>query len=212
MRLQAFVVYLYKSRDYLNGCTMQDGHPSPDITTEPRLHIKPAGLDDYATIRYVQSAAVRALAASLLDDNEVAAAIDTINSQSYTAALMAKTVFLAELNGDVIGTCAWFPNDDRGHAARIGGLFVLPLFQGHGFGRMLLEHAELDAARHGYERFNAIAPVLVADIFTTLNYTITSFGTSRDVIPGVAVQVAFLRKPDSASAKKPPRKSPLKLN
>ncbi len=191
---------------------MQDGHPSSDVTTEPSLHIRLAGPDDYATIRYVQSAAVRTLASSLLDENEVAAAIDTINSPGYTAALMAKSVFLAELNGDVIGTCAWFPNDDRGHAARIGGLFVLPLFQAHGFGRRLLQHAELDAVRHGYERFNAIAPVSVADLFTTLNYVISSFGTSRDVIPGVAVQVAFLRKPDAAPSQKQSRTSPQKLH
>jgi GNAT superfamily N-acetyltransferase len=191
---------------------MQDGHPSTDVTTEPRLRIRPAGPDDYSTIRYVQSAAVRTLASSLLDENEVIAAIETINSTSYAAGLMAKTVFLAELNGDVVGTCAWFPNDDRGHAARIGGLFVLPLFQGHGFGRMLLEHAELDAARHGYERFNAIAPVSVADLFTSLEYTVSSFGTSRDVIPSVAVQVAFLRKPDIAPTQKQPRKPPQSRN
>jgi GNAT superfamily N-acetyltransferase len=178
---------------------MQDGQPTSDISTEPSLRIRPAELDDYSTIRYVQAAAVRTLSVSLLDEAEVAAAIETIQSPGYTAELMAKSVFLAELNGDVIGTCAWVPNDDRGHAARIGGLFVLPLFQGHGFGRQLLEHTERDAARNGYNRFNAIAPVTVAEIFKMLDYAITSFGTSRDVIPGVAVQVAFLRKPDAAA-------------
>jgi hypothetical protein len=54
---------------------MQDGHPSADVTTEPRLHIRPAGLDDYATVRYTQAAAIRTLAASLLDEADVAAAI-----------------------------------------------------------------------------------------------------------------------------------------
>jgi GNAT superfamily N-acetyltransferase len=178
---------------------MQDGHPSADVTTEPRLHIRPAGLDDYATVRYTQAAAIRTLAASLLDEADVAAAIETIYAPSYTAELMAKSVFLAELNGDVVGTCAWYPSDDRGHAARIGGLFVHPLFQGHGFAHQLLQHVEQDAARHGYERLNAIAPVTMADVFKTLDYVVTSYGTSRDVIPGIAIQVAFLRKPDAAA-------------
>jgi GNAT superfamily N-acetyltransferase len=181
---------------------MQDGHASPDVAAGPSLSIRPAGLDDYSTIRHVQASAIRALADSLIDANEVTAAFETIYSPSYVTELMTRSVFIAVLNGDIVGTCAWSPGDDRGHAARISNLFVLPLFQGRGIARGLLEYMEADAKRHGYSRTNAIAPVAMTGLFKSLDYAITSFGTSRDVVPGVALQVVFFRKPEGAAPQK----------
>lgn len=174
---------------------MQDGHRSSDVTARPGLYVRPAGLDDYSTIRHIQSAAVRTLGERLIEAGDVASALSTIYSADYLAELMARSTFLALINDDVVGTCGWNASDDRGHAARITGLFVLPLFQSQGIGSHLLEHVEHDAGRNGYTRFNAIAPVSMRGLFTRLHYTTTSFGTSRDVVPGVAMQVAFLRKP-----------------
>jgi GNAT superfamily N-acetyltransferase len=175
---------------------MQDGHASTDVIVAPSPEFRLAGLDDYSTLRHVQSSAIRALGERSIDASEVSTALETIYSSDYIAHLMAKSTILAVVNGDIVGTCSWSAGDDRGHAARISGLFVLPLFQGAGIGRHLLEHVEADAARHGYSRFNAIAPVALSGLFTDLDYAITSFGTSRDVIPGVSLQVAFLRKPE----------------
>ena len=61
--------------------------------------------------------------------------------------LFLKSVHVAVLNGDIVGTCAWGPSDDRGSAARISALFVSPLFQGAGIGKRLLEDVERDAAQ-----------------------------------------------------------------
>ncbi len=161
----------------------------------PGLSIRPAGLDDYSTIRHIQSSAVRTLGEQLIELDDVTSALNTIYSSDYLIELMARSTFLATINDDIVGTCGWSAGDDRGHAARISGLFVLPLFQAQGIGSRLLEHVEMDAGRNGYTRFNAIAPVSIKGLFTRLHYTTTSFGTSRDVVPGVALQVAFLRKP-----------------
>jgi GNAT superfamily N-acetyltransferase len=175
---------------------MQDGHASADAGITPGLAFRAAGLDDYATIRHIQSSAIRALSERMLDAADVSAALATIHSSDYINQLMTKSTFLAVMHGDPIGTCSWSPGDDRGHAARVSGLFVMPLFQGGGIGRSLLVHVETDASRHGYTRLNAIAPVAVAGLFKDLDYAVTSFGTSREVIPGVSVQVAFMRKPE----------------
>ena len=132
----------------------------------------------------------------MIDANEVATAIRAIYSPSYVIELIAKSVHVAQLNGDIVGTCAWSPSDDRGLAARIGALFVAPLFQGNGFGRQLIAHSEQDAAVNGFHRFTAIVPVSIVSVFEGMGYVTASYGTSRDVVPETAVQVAFLKKPD----------------
>ena len=180
---------------------MQDHTTAPDTPAEeppfqgPHLVIRRATLDDYSTIRHVQSSAVRALGEKLLDADEVARAMQTIYSPAYIAELFHKTVSVAVLNGAIVGTCAWGASDDRGSAARIGALFVGPLSQRNGIGRRLVAEAERDAASNGFTRFTATAPVSVVRLFSGLDYGIASYGLSRDVIPDTAIQVAFLRKP-----------------
>ncbi len=174
---------------------MQDGHASSELATGPSLQFRLAGIDDYSTIRHVHASAVRALNERLIDQGDVALSVATIYSADYITDLIAKSTQVAMLNGDIIGTCAWSATDDRGLSARISALFVLPLFQGQGYARQLIQHTEQAAARHGYSRFTAIVPVAVVPLYDQLDYTTASFGTSRDVVPGVAVQVAFVRKP-----------------
>lgn len=180
---------------------MDDHTTAPDDLPEdvplegPHLVIRRATLDDYSTIRHVQSSAVRALSEKLLDAAEVTRAIQAIYSPAYIAELFVKTVSVAVLNGDIVGTCAWGASDDRGTAARIGALFVGPLSQRIGIGRRLVAGAERDAASNGFTRYAATAPVAVAPLFSKLGYVTASYGLSRDVIPEAAIQVAFLRKP-----------------
>jgi GNAT superfamily N-acetyltransferase len=161
----------------------------------PTLVTRRAGIDDYSTIRHVQSSAIRSQTDKLLDDAEVTVAIRAVYTPAYSADLFLKTVRVAILNGDIVGTCAWGPSDDRGTAARISALFVAPLFQGNGIGRRLIEDVERDAAHNGFSRFTATVPVSIVPLFTALNFVTASFGTSRDVIPDVSLQVAFLKKP-----------------
>ena len=161
----------------------------------PSLLLRRAGIDDYSTIRHIQASAVRSMNDKLLDDVEVANATGAIYSAGYISELFSKTVHVAVLNGDIVGTCAWGPSDDRGSAARISALFVAPLFQGIGIGTRLVDEVARDAAHHGFARFMATVPVSIVPLFAALNYVIASYGTSRDVIPETSLQVAFLRKP-----------------
>ncbi len=164
-------------------------------STGPTLVMRRAGVDDYSTIRHVQSTSIRSLGDKLLDDAEVAHAVQIVYSPAYIAELFLKAVHVAVLNGDIVGTCAWGPSDDRGSAARFSSLFVAPLFQGMGIGRSLLEEVERDAAHNGYGRFMATVPVSVVPLFTAAKFVTASFGTSREVVPDTPLQVAFLRKP-----------------
>ena len=185
----------------MGDTTSQDEPPDPErlrggtAAAGPQLVVRRASLDEYSTIRHVQATAIRSLGDKLLDPADVHAATTAVYSAEYLAELVRKTVFVAVLNGDIVGTCAWSASDDRGSSARIGALFIKPLFQGAGVGRHLVASTERDASLKGYVRFTATVPVAIVPLFAHLGYVIASFGTSRDVIPETAVQVAFLRKP-----------------
>ncbi len=161
----------------------------------PTLTFRRAAIDDYSTIRHVQSTAIRSLGETLLDASEVTAATKVIYSADYVSELSGKNVHVAILNGDIVGTCAWEPSDDRGSAARLSALYVLPLFHGEGIGSRLVEVAALDAVNSGFSRMMATVPVSIVPLFTAIGFNTASFGTSRDVIPDTLLQVAFLRKP-----------------
>jgi GNAT superfamily N-acetyltransferase len=162
--------------------------------TGPRLVIRRANLDEYSTIRHVQATALRSLVERGLDRHDVDAAVQTIYSQEHLTTLTALTLLVAVVNGDVVGTCGWRAGSEREAGARLGALFVTPLFQGAGIARQLISETELDAQRAGHGRFSIAAPVDIESLFTGLGYTTTSFGTSRDAIPSVTMKVAFLRK------------------
>ena len=161
----------------------------------PNLQLRRAGVDDYSTIRNVQSMAIRSLAGKILDDIEIVNAVRAVYSPEYIAELFRKTVHVAVLNGEIVGTCAWGPSDDRGTAARISGLFVKPLSQGSGIGARLIDAVTRDAAQNGFSRFMATVPVATAPLFSALGFITASYGTSRDVVPNTSLQVAFLRTP-----------------
>ena len=152
-------------------------------------------MDEFSTVRHVHASAVRALADRLIEASEATTAIQAIYSAAYVSDLITKSVHVAQLNGDIVGTCAWNPSDDRGLAARISALFVAPLFQGNGIGRQLIAHSEQDASANGFDCFTAIVPVSIVPLFEEMGYVTASYGTSRDVVPETAVQVAFLKKP-----------------
>ena len=169
--------------------------PPGGASAGPTLVMRRAGVDDYSTIRHVQSTSIRSLGDKLLDDDEVAHAIRVVYSPAYISELFLKAVHVAVLNGDIVGTCAWGPSDDRGSAARFSSLFVAPLFQGMGIGRSLLAEVERDASHSGFVRFMATVPVSVVPMFAAAKFITASFGTSREVVPDTPLQVAFLKKP-----------------
>lgn len=174
---------------------MQDGQGNTEQTTGPDLVIRRATVDDFSTIRHIHTSTVRALKDSLLSESEITEAARVIRSTGYLSELMQKTLHVALINGDIVGTGAWSPSNDRGVAARISAVFVAPLFQGQGVGRHLIGELERDAADNGYQRLTATVPVAVVAVFDALGYAVASHGVSRDAIPGTLLQVAFLRKP-----------------
>ena len=55
-------------------------------------------------------------------------------------------------NNNVIGTIAIRKIDDTNGIAELKRMFVLPEFQGNGYGRLLLEHAVKCAQEQGYQK------------------------------------------------------------
>lgn len=177
---------------------MSNNPPSNALTdgatpAGPSLTIRRAGIDDYSTIRHVQASAVRSLLDKIIEPSDVAHATRTIYSPEYIADLFRKSVFVAVLNGDIVGTCAWGPSDDRGLSARISALFVAPLFQSGGIGARLVSEVMRDAVHNGFDKFIVTVPVSVVPLFAALRFVVASYGTSREIVPDTSLQVAFLR-------------------
>jgi GNAT superfamily N-acetyltransferase len=171
--------------------------PDKDCTLISAADVRPIGIDDLSTVRYIHAAALRTPAASRLSETEIAAFAAYVYSDAYTGLLVeaarAKRLLGATVGEDLVGTAGWSPADDRGAVARLICVFVLPLFAGCGLGRLLALAAEDQARRAGFRCFTVRATLNASGFFTQLGYEVSSRGVWA-LGPGQSLPVTFLRK------------------
>jgi GNAT superfamily N-acetyltransferase len=159
--------------------------------------IRPVGIDELSTVRYIHASALRSQAGSSLSDTEIATFAAHVYSDAYTGGLSeaARTNRLlgAVIGEELVGTAGWLPASDNGAIARIHGVFVRPMFTGAGIGRTLALATEEQARRAGFSAFTVRATLNAAGFFSGLGYEITSRG-AWTLAPGQTLQVAFMRK------------------
>jgi GNAT superfamily N-acetyltransferase len=168
--------------------------PETVATIGDQAVIRKIGADDFSTVRYVHAGAFKALAAPLLSDDEIKAFLDHVYSPGYVDALMQTNVYVAVLNGQLVGTAAWGAGDDSGAAARIGSVFVDPMFTQGGIGRRLVTEVEMRAAEAGYTRFSVRSTSNAVPFFLSIGYDIASHGVSSLSVADGALPVTFMRK------------------
>jgi GNAT superfamily N-acetyltransferase len=162
--------------------------------------VRRMSVDDFSNVRYVHSAAFSAQTAHLLTDAEVKAFLDQVRTPGYLDALMATHAFVALVSGQLVGTASWTAGDDSGATARIGSVFIDPMFAGCGFGRVLLQAAEGSARDAGYLRYSVRATANAVPFFLACGYEIASHGVSSLSVVEGSLPVAFMRKTAEAKA------------
>lgn len=169
--------------------------PKADLTDAVTL--RPVGVDDISSIRYVHSTSFRILAAEEHTEEEVAAHVDLIQRKEYADEILSSDVTAAWVEDEMVGTAGWGPADDSGTTARIRSVFVRPLFTKCGIGRMLVTHVEAKALKAGFKDFSVRANINSVSFYEKLGFEITSYGV-MPTLAGVDLPVAFMRKHEDA--------------
>ncbi|KAB2851680.1 MAG: GNAT family N-acetyltransferase [Hyphomicrobiaceae bacterium] len=175
---------------------------SSDVTELARLidaiQLRPIGVDDFAAVRFVHDTAFRAHCASHFSELDAAEFRAHLRSPKYMDELQHEEIIGAWLDGELIGTASWMPADDHGNCARIGSLYVRPLFDHLGVGSLLLSEAEQRARRAGFREFSIRAMPHAIPFLAKAGYEVTSRGVQP--FGNVSCAVAFMRKRQNASA------------
>ena len=132
--------------------------------------IRAAGYDDFAIVRHIVRTTIETVYPHYYPAGAVAFFLAHHNDAAIERDITEKRVFLCVLdNGQAVGTVTVKEND-------IGRLFVLPAYQGHGYGGKLLAFAEKIVA----ERFTAAvldASFAAKAIYLRHGYHVTGFYT-----------------------------------
>jgi putative acetyltransferase len=155
------------------------------------IDIRPAGIDDHASLRYLHAKALATQAAASLSDAEIEAFVHFTYSPDYADHLMAEDVLGAWIGGELAGSASWHAAREDRATARIGSLFVRhPRF---GIGRRLLAAIEARAAASGFTEFATWTTGNAVPFFQSRGYEITSRGM-RTLSNRCALPVTFMRK------------------
>jgi GNAT superfamily N-acetyltransferase len=155
--------------------------------------LRPIGFEDLADVRHLHTTAFRAAACAQLDQEQVDALVEHIESSSYSDQVLGANCVGAWIDRTLCGTAGWSPGGQSGHGARVLGVFVSPLFKGLGVGRSVVDAAEARAHRAGFSVLSVRSPLITAGFFERLGYSGTSQGVWTTPA-GIGVPVRYLRK------------------
>jgi len=158
---------------------------------DERLSLRPIGIDDFSSLRYLHATSLRAQTLEVLSDEELAAFIRLVYSPVYTSLLMKEEVYGAWIDAELIGTVSWHVAGNSGSTASIGGIFVR--HRRLGIGRRLLAEAEARAHQCGFERVSAGATANAVPFFLRLGYEPVSRGV-RSLSVECVLPVTFVKK------------------
>jgi predicted N-acetyltransferase YhbS len=154
--------------------------------------LRAADIDDIASIRYVHEAAFLCHSAEYHTAVETAAFLDMLRRPDYGRELLNSNLMIADIGGEIVGTAGWLAADDRGKSARIRKVFVRPMFGNSGIGRLLVNDAELRAARAGYLDFSVRATLSSTAFYKRMGYRVSSHGVLA--LQGADLPITYMRK------------------
>jgi GNAT superfamily N-acetyltransferase len=158
---------------------------------DERLTLRPIGVDDFSSLRYLHATSLRSQTLEVLSEEEVAAFVRLVYSPAYVDLLLKEEVYGGWLDGELIGTVSWHAGGSGGSTASIGGIFVRhPRL---GIGRRLLAEAEARAHQSGFERLSACATANAVPFFLKFGYETVSRGV-RSLSFECVLPVTFVKK------------------
>jgi predicted N-acetyltransferase YhbS len=158
-----------------------------------KLDIRQIGIDDFAEVRYLHASALSAKTTDALSEAEVVAFGELAASPAYADLLIAEEIYGGWIDGNLAGTASWQANGDDGAMARIGSVFVRPLYGRIGIGSRLVGEVEMRAHQSGFDQFAVSSTTNAVPFFERLGYQIASRGV-RALSPRCTLPVAFMRK------------------
>lgn len=163
------------------------------------LDVRPVGLDDLSSVRYIHESAMRTQGSGHYTEAELEAFKAFVYSPQYADLLLKDVLLTGWIAGELVATSGWALPIERGEAARIRAVYVRPLFTGLGLGQRMLDEAEAEARKSGFNEFTARASINAVAFFETAGYEVASHGT-RTLLAGMTMPVAFMRKSDEDAA------------
>ena len=142
-------------------------------TPESLLHlleIRPLGVDDLSTARYVVSASFNRAATEYYSGTELAAFAAFVRSPQYADLLLGNRSYAAWVGSEMVAVAAWAPGDDKSPTARIPAVYVHPMFAGQGIGTRLTEYLADEAAAAGYRALEASVTLNATMFFERLHF------------------------------------------
>lgn len=176
----------------MNESTAMHVSGAPDSLLQ-LLEIRPLGVDDLSTARYVVSAAFQRGAKEQYPAAQVEAFADFVRSPHYSDLLLGNRAYAAWVGSEMVGVAAWTPGETKGPTARVLALFVHPLFTGHGIGTRLAEYLEDEARAAGYRAIEASSTLNAAPFFGHLGYLEMRRG-ALSLPSGRELPIVLLRK------------------
>jgi len=157
------------------------------------LEIRPLGIDDLSTVRYVVSAAFQRTAKEHYSAAEVEAFADFVRSPHYSDLLLGNRAYGAWVGSEMVGVAAWCIGEPKSATARVLSLFVHPMFGANGIGTRLGEYLADEARAAGYRALEASVTLNAAAFFERLGYLETRRGV-WGLPSGRELPIAFMRK------------------
>lgn len=159
-----------------------------------QVRIGPVGIDDWSDVRHVHRVSFEKLIGPWLEPEQADAFRERIGTPEYVDEQNLENLTGLWFEGQLVGTCGWLPGDDTGAVARMTALFVLPVFNRMGFGRLLLRTVEERTAAAGFQSLMLRSTAMSLGFFEAAGYQVSSQGVAT-LVPGVDVPVVFMRKP-----------------
>jgi GNAT superfamily N-acetyltransferase len=154
--------------------------------------IRPLDVDLGADIRALHAASFKTFSGDAVSDPECLAAIAAIRSPGYVESVLEKDAIGIWIGSDLVTTASWTPASDYGDVARIGDLYVHPLYGHAGLGTLALAEIERCAQMGGFTRFAVSVVETSVGFFERHGYSVSGHGTRLHGT--VAIPVTHLRK------------------
>ncbi len=141
--------------------------------------IVPCKPEDFSDLRALHKMAINATGWHFYSLAEVAAKLIEIDQPDYTISLLGENVFLAKLDGLLVGAASWRPSNDHPQTAVIAALYLHPAFTNGGIATALIQKCERASYDAGFRWISALSDLNSRPFFSKLGYEAKGYRNSK---------------------------------
>ncbi|KAB2910251.1 MAG: GNAT family N-acetyltransferase, partial [Hyphomicrobiaceae bacterium] len=163
----------------------------PEDRLARMIEVRPIGLDDHASLRYLHAACLLGQSEDGLSQADAEAFVRLVYSPLYSDLMLEGELYGGWLHGELVGSACWHAIGDQPAIARLGPVVVR--HTRFGIGRHLLSVVEERALAAGIQQFTAWTTANAVPFFERFGYEVASRGV-KTLSPECTLPVTFLRK------------------